>query len=216
MTTCERQAGFTLIEVVVVLGVLGLLLGSAMPLASAVIVNKRRTEAQQELDTLASALDSYYFEHASFPATLTATDFFGVHLQPGFASTATVDAFGQNVSYIYAVNAAQNFATVHSIGENGRNDGFAREQLGVQVFGGVPGSRKTWMKLRIAIEVLANHIESGGSIVGTWPTVRTAIGLGSIYDQDGFGVVLSWNETAHTLSSAGPDRTFGTADDITI
>lgn len=100
MTTCERQAGFTLIEVVVVLGVLGLLLGSAMPLASAVIVNKRRTEAQQELDTLASALDSYYFEHASFPATLTATDFFGVHLQPGFASTATVDAFGQNVSYI--------------------------------------------------------------------------------------------------------------------
>lgn len=216
MTTCDRQSGFTLVEVIVVLGVLGVLLGAAMPLASAAIVNTRRQEAQQELQTLATALDSYYFEHGAFPATLTATDFFGVHFQPGFANTVTFDPFGQNATYVYAVNATQNFARVHSRGEDGVDRGFAREEHGVQVFGSVPGTRKTWMKLRIVVEVLANHIESGGSVAGTWPTVRAAIGLGPTYDTDGFGVTLAWNETAHTLTSAGPDRRFGTADDITI
>lgn len=216
MTTCDRQSGFTLLEVIVVLGVLGILLGTAVPLASAVVVADRRMEAQKELDAIAVALESYYFENAAFPVSLTATGFVGVHLQPGPRNTVTIDPFAPNQTYVYARDPATNSATVHSVGEDGRNRGFANEELAVRVHASVPGTRRTWMRLRVAVEVLANHLEAGGSVAGSWPTVRAAIGLGATYDRDGFGTVLNWNETTHTLTSAGPDLAFGTADDITI
>lgn len=216
MTTCDRQGGFTLLEMIVVLAVLGILLGTAVPLAGAMVVADRRQESRRELADLGTALDSYYFEHAAFPASLVAADFFGVHLQPGPLNTATVDAFGGNQSYVYTVDLVNNAAVVYSRGENGIDDGVANEELVVTVHGAVPGTRKTWARLRIIVEVLANHIEAGGSVTGSWTVVRAAIGLGSSYDTDGFGTTLQWTAATHTLTSAGADHSFGTADDITL
>lgn len=215
MTTCDRSAGFTLLEVIVVLAVLGLLLGTAVPLASAVVDADRRQEARRELADLAVALDAYWFDHAAFPPSLGAAGFHGVYLQPGPQDTAIADAFA-NQGYRYSVNAGAGIATVWSVGENGIDDGAAAEELRVDVYAAVPGIRKTWQRLRLIVEVLADHIEAGGSVAGDWPTVRAAIGLGASFDADGFGTTLSWTEATHTLTSAGPDRTFGTADDITI
>ena len=58
MTTCSqpaRERGFTLLEVIVVLAVLGLLLGAAVPLASAVIEADRRQETRAELGAIVRA-----------------------------------------------------------------------------------------------------------------------------------------------------------------
>lgn len=216
MTTCERQTGFTLIEVIVVLAVMGLLLGTAMPLAGAVVQANRRQEAQDELARIAEALDAYYFERAAFPASLQATDFLGVCLQPGPGDTVVFDPFGAGQTYVYAVNAAAGTATVHSRGENGVDNGVNNEEHVVRVFGAVPGARRTRQRLRVIVEVLANHIESGGAVAGTWPQLRAAMGLGPTYDADGFGTTLRWTASTHTLESAGPDRAFGTADDIVL
>ena len=215
MTTCEEQGGFTLIEVIVVLAVLGLLLGTALPLAGAVVDADRRQEVRSELSTIGAALDAYCFENAAFPASLTANDFLGAFLQPGVGGTTTVDAFG-GAAYRYSVDTVQNVATVWSVGENGRDDGAASEEFVVSVHAAAPGWRRTWMRLHLAVEVLANHIESGGSVSGDWPTVRATIGLGASYDSDGWGTTLQWVAATHTLSSAGPDKSFGTADDITL
>ncbi|MCC7062252.1 MAG: prepilin-type N-terminal cleavage/methylation domain-containing protein [Planctomycetes bacterium] len=216
MMTCNRQDGFTLLEVIVVLAVLGLLLGAAVPLASAVIESDRRQEARNELVAISTALDSYYFENASFPVSLSATDFFGVHLQPGVNNTVTADPFGGGQSYVYAVDTVNNVATVYSRGENGADDGATNEEFVSNVYGSIPGTRRTWTRLRIIVEVLANHIEGGGAVTGAWPALRASIGLGAEYDADGFGTTLQWDGTTHTLTSAGADHTFGTADDITI
>lgn len=211
--TCKQQGGFTLLEVIIVLGVMGIILGTAVPLAGAVVQADRRQEANAELGDIASALDAYWFDNASFPASLTANDFLGVHLQPGPQNTVVADAFA-NQNYNYSTS--NGVATIYSVGENGVDDGVANEELVVQVFSAVPGTKKTWQRLRLVVEVLAEHIESGGSIAGDWTTVRTAIGLGTSFDRDGWGTTLRWTDSTHTLMSAGPDTQFGTADDITI
>lgn len=215
MTTCERQAGFTLLELIVVLAVVGVLIGTAVPLAGAVMDADRRQEARRELADIATALDAYWFDHAGFPATLTATDFLGVYLQPGPMNTAVQDAFA-NQGYVYSLNPGTGVATVYSVGEDGVDSGAANEELIVHVYAAVPGIRHTWRKLRLIVEVLAEHIESGGSTSGSWPTVRAAAGLAARYDVDGFGTTLQWSSTGYTLTSAGPDRVFGTTDDISL
>ncbi len=214
--TCSRQSGFTLLELVVVLAVLGIVLGAAVPLASAVIEADRRQEARAELETLVRALESFYFENGSFPATLTESGFYGEHLQPGVSGTATTDPFGAGQDYAYSVDVEDNTATVYSLGEDGFDSGAGSEEYVAVVFGAIPGTRKTYARIRIITEVLANYIEAGGSVAGNWPTVRAAAGLGSSYDTDGFGTTFQWNAATHTLISAGPDRSFGTSDDITI
>jgi prepilin-type N-terminal cleavage/methylation domain-containing protein len=214
MTTCERQHGFTLIELIVVLAVLGLLLGTGVPLAGAVVQADRRQETNRELAEIGGALDAYWFDHAAFPATLAAADFLGVHLHPGVGNTAIADPFGAGQNYVYAVTTG--VATVHGRGENGVDDGVATEEFVLRIDAAVPGTKKTWQRLRLIVEVLANHIEAGGSVAGAWPALRAAIGLPATFDADGFGTTLQWTAATHTLTSAGPDRAFGTADDITL
>lgn len=216
MTTCERQRGFTLIEMIIVLGIVSLLAGTAMPLVSAVMDAEHRQEARRELDEIAAALESYYLEHAAFPATLADTAFLGIHLQPGVGGTTTIDPFAAGAAYHYSRDTTANTATAYSIGDNGVDDGAAGEDLVAVVHGAVPGVAKTWQRFRLVVEVLANHIEAGGAVTGTWTSLRATLGLPADYDRDGFGTTLQWTAATHALTSAGPDRQFGTTDDITM
>lgn len=215
--TCRRQdGGFTLIEVVIVLGVLGLLLGSAMPLATAMMDADKRAEVRAELTAIGAALEAYYFDRAAWPATLTDAGFLNVYLQPGTGDTGVQDSWGGNVNYVYAVNAGANMVTVHSRGENGIDSGVANEEFVVRVYGAAPGLQKTRQRLRVIAEALANFVEAGGSLTGTWSTDRAAMGLGAEYANDGFGVAFQITAATLTVRSAGPDRVMGNADDLTL
>ncbi len=221
MTTCDhrlpaRDAGFTLLEMIIALAIVAIMAATAMPLASALVQSDRRSEAVRELADVADALQSHWFERSAFPATLADTTFLGVHLQPGVRNGGIEDPFGAGQQYRYVVDTTNGIATVWSCGENGVDNGFAAEEFVVRVHASVPGLKKTWQRLRLIVELLADHIESGGSVAGSWPTVRTAIGLGAEFDADGFGTTFDWTAATHTLRSAGPDRTLGTADDITL
>ena len=211
----RRAAGFTLIELIVVLGVLGVLLGAALPLASAVVDADRRKEVVAELDAIAAALDNHWFDRAAFPSTLDAPTFLGVYLQPGTGNTGLYDGWGQNLQYVYAVDAATGTATVHSRGTNAADDGYANEEFKVTVYAAVPGLVKTRQRMRVIVEALANFLELGGTLTGTWSTDRAALGLGSEYAADGFGTAFTLTPATLALRSAGPDRTMNTADDVT-
>lgn len=211
----RREAGFTLVEMIVVLGVLAVLAATAVPLASSVLDGQRRDAVLAELEAIGKALENHWYDRQSFPTTLRDATFLGVYLQPGVGGASVQDGWGGNVDYLYSVNTSAGTATVYSRGENARDDGFANERYSVVVHAAVPGLVKTRARMRVIVEALANHIEAGGTITGTWSTDRAALGLGTEYATDGFGTAFRLDAATLTLRSAGPDGTFGTSDDVT-
>lgn len=217
--TCERQrgqqAGFTLIEVIVVLAILGMLLGTAMPLAGAMIHADRRQEVRKELDGIAAALEVYWFDRGAWPTSLADATFRNGYLQTGIGGTATIDAWG-GATYREQRTATQ--YSVWSVGENGVDNGVLNEEFVVTVDCGPPGYQKTRQRMRVIVEAIANRIESGGSVALAWTGgggLRATLGLGAEYDNDGFGQPFVWDGTTMTLTSYGPNGAAGGGDDLT-
>lgn len=208
-------AGFSLIELAVALAVMAILLGTSLPLLGAAIDAQRRDEVRLELRDIADALADYYTDQAAFPPRLDDVAFLGPYLAPGVNATTIRDAFGGSVDYVYTQSSNPDVATVYSRGENGTDDGVANEEHKVLVYGATEGLRKTRARMRVIVEVLANHLEAGGTLTGNWATDRAAMGLGTVYATDGFGTDFTLDAATLTLRSAGPDRTAGNADDVT-
>ncbi|MEM7810935.1 MAG: prepilin-type N-terminal cleavage/methylation domain-containing protein [Planctomycetota bacterium] len=64
----RRRAGFTLVELIVVVAVLGLLAAVAMPKFSGVADESRRSAFAAQLGTFVDALETYHAEHGSWPS----------------------------------------------------------------------------------------------------------------------------------------------------
>ncbi|GAB4146721.1 MAG: hypothetical protein Fur0037_14810 [Planctomycetota bacterium] len=207
--------GFTLVELIVVLGVISILVASAVPLAGAAIDADRRVEIRQTLAELGDALATYYYDHAAFPPTLTDSSFFGVYVGGGVGGRTVRDPWGTGAELVYSVQIAANEARVHSRGENGVDDGFANEEWSIAVPGSAPGLQRTHSRMRVIIESLVLFLANGGSLTGDWSSDRASMGLGAEYQKDGFGVDFTLDAAAKVLRSAGPDRVFGTSDDLT-
>jgi type IV pilus assembly protein PilE len=81
--------GFTLIEVMIVLIVIGILAALAYPSYSAQIVKSRRSDAKQALVELAQKLERYYTETGTYVgATLGAGGIYGANSAGGYYSLA--------------------------------------------------------------------------------------------------------------------------------
>mgnify|MGYP001433918451 CR=1 FL=1 len=65
----DRQRGFTLIELGVVLAILAILAAVAVPTYAAMVKRSRRAEAQQVWNMVRTELWTYYLENNEFPET---------------------------------------------------------------------------------------------------------------------------------------------------
>lgn len=65
-----RPRGFTMIELVIVMAMLGLLLSLALPQYMATLERGRETVLQQNLATMREALDKFYGDRGRYPDTL--------------------------------------------------------------------------------------------------------------------------------------------------
>jgi general secretion pathway protein G len=65
----EREAGFTLLEILVVIAILGLLIGLVAPAALRQLGGARVSVAKQSLERIGSVLDLYKLDVGSYPNT---------------------------------------------------------------------------------------------------------------------------------------------------
>jgi general secretion pathway protein G len=65
----RREAGFTLLELLVVLAILGLLIGLVAPAVLKQLSNAKEKVAKQSIERLAGVLDLYKLDVGSYPET---------------------------------------------------------------------------------------------------------------------------------------------------
>jgi general secretion pathway protein G len=212
----RAEAGFTILEMIIVIAVMSLLAGTLVPLVTATQKAQAMETVTGELTAIGDALDAYYYEHGAFPSTLLDTGFYGRYAAPGVQDDRLRDEWGGMA--IYRLVQAQNpdTITVYSVGDNNVDDGPAGEVFKVTVLGADPGRRRTRQRMQIIVSALANYLDAGGTVSGTWATDRPAIGLGPTYENDGFGTPFTLDASTLELRSAGPDRALGSPDDIVL
>ena len=66
---CQRQRGFTLLELLVVLAILGLLIGLVAPAALRQLESSKEKIAHQSIERIAGVLDIYKLDVGTYPTT---------------------------------------------------------------------------------------------------------------------------------------------------
>ena len=69
MRSSRRQRGFSLVELLVVIAVLGILAGILLPAATGAIQKARVSQARSDLDAIVSAVKAFYGEYGRMPVS---------------------------------------------------------------------------------------------------------------------------------------------------
>jgi len=66
----NKRAGFTLVELIVVIAIIGLLAGVLLPALSSSRTTAKKTQARAEMDQIEVAWEAYLLEYRKFPDTV--------------------------------------------------------------------------------------------------------------------------------------------------
>jgi type IV pilus assembly protein PilE len=105
MLECNmKKYGFSLIELMIAVAVVGILAAIAVPSYQAYMTKTNRTEAQTSLVTLASSMESYYTENHTY-ATATINGLNGTNQTPNAYYTLSITNLTGST---YTLNATPN------------------------------------------------------------------------------------------------------------
>ena len=120
-----KQKGFTLIEMMIVIAIIAILVGIAIPRFKGMQDVANVSKAEAELKTIQIAIESYYMSNSNtYPdtsTTMVSSDL--VDASPKIITSALYDPFGgDSVEYNYAKSDGGNYYIVWSVGINGISD----------------------------------------------------------------------------------------------
>lgn len=127
-----RRAGFTLLELLVVLVVLGLLAGLIGPQLFGRVGEAKTTTARTQMELMGVALDSYRLDNGSYPVTAQGLDALTVRpsRQPAPANwrgpylrkAVPLDPWGRPYLYLAPTSGAEGYS-LRSLGRDGVEGG---------------------------------------------------------------------------------------------
>ncbi|MHB8255191.1 MAG: type IV pilin protein [Acidiferrobacter sp.] len=92
-----RQYGFTLVEVMVVIAILGILAMIAIPIYSSYVKDAKYAQAESDLVLLSTLMERYYQNHNAYYATTT-------NLQPYTSTTPTLRGWTPGTGVLFTFN----------------------------------------------------------------------------------------------------------------
>ena len=163
---------------------------------------------QARMEAIGEAVRAYFVDNASFPATLN--DLVDNYLDPGMANSALSDAWNFTFS-IADDGGTPPTLTITSRGPNQSDQGGGGDDLVLQISSIPPGRQTTLSRLEIAQTAL--NSDPNTVLTGSWTSDRTALGLNSVFENDGWGHRFHINTASRVLYSAGPDNDNATVTD---
>ncbi|MFH1645408.1 MAG: prepilin-type N-terminal cleavage/methylation domain-containing protein [Candidatus Omnitrophota bacterium] len=111
-----RYKAFTLIEMAVVMAVIGIILGMALPHLRNMRDQGTIAKAKGELLSIQTAVESYYIHHDNtYPVLLSDL----ISAVPNIISYVPTDPFSNGGPYIYNLSENGNYYTLYSVGLGG-------------------------------------------------------------------------------------------------
>ena len=116
----NNQRGFTIMELMIVMAVIAILVGIAIPSFRGMQTEAWKTQAEKDVTTLKIALEAYYKNHGSFPAegagyqsTLLS------EVPPMFDQTLDDPFAAAGTPYVYDLSDNGSYYVIYSIGPGG-------------------------------------------------------------------------------------------------
>ena len=116
-----KNNAFTILELVIVLSILGILIGIAIPRIKGMQQSGQIAQAQKEVQTLQAALESYYtFTHTYPPTSASLVTSFLSHATPQIVATPLIDPFSTpSAEYTYVLlSGGQYYLLASNFGVN--------------------------------------------------------------------------------------------------
>jgi prepilin-type N-terminal cleavage/methylation domain-containing protein len=114
-----KKTGFTIIELLIVIAVISILVGIALPRFRGMQDEGNIAKAKGELRTLQTAVESYYIHNSNaYPAALSSL----TSATPSVVNTLPTDPFNSGNNYGYALNTgtpAGLYYIIYSVGAGG-------------------------------------------------------------------------------------------------
>lgn len=209
----KKNLGFTLIEVVAVIGILAVITGMMLPLATKTIQAEKVVRVRAELADILEAIDNYYYDNASYPASLSNAAFLRPYLLPGLDYEAITDDLNptpsQNYGYGISLDASSRelSAAVWSYGADGDDDSvttgspttytMSSGDIYVVSYSRIQARQRTRLRLDIIGAALCKNLWDPAyatpntmTAVADWSatsTTRAALLLLHEFNKDGFG-----------------------------